>query len=178
MQVGENRVVTFEYTAVDEQGKLIESSRDSEPMCYLHGYGRIAPGLETALEGRSVGDSFSITLAPADAFGERDDSLLHSFSREELSGLGMIEPGMQLQASDDSGTRILTVSEVREDEVILDENHPLAGMTVSFDVKVVDVRDATEEELQGDGLFCDDDCDTCGIHDHDDDCGCGCGHHH
>ena len=185
MQVAENTVVTFEYTVADERGKLIESSRDGEPMCYLHGAGRIVPGLEMDMEGRSAGDTFSVTLAPNQAYGERDESDFHVFTREEMVGLGEFRLGMQLQAQDASeGMRILTVSRVEDDKITLDGNHPLAGQTVGFDVTILDVRNATEEEMgHGQYVRCTDDCATCELdtsmgHDHD--CGCGdeCGHHH
>jgi len=179
MQVAESKVVTFEYTVVDEQGKLIESSGDGEPMCYLHGAGRIVPGLEMDMEGKYAGDTFSVTLAPNQAYGERDESDFHVFTREEMAGLGELRLGMQLQAQDASGElRILTVTKMEDDKITLDGNHPLAGQTVGFDVTILDVRNATEEELgHGQYVRCTDDCATCDLDtglDHD----CGCGHHH
>ncbi len=168
MQIEKNKVVTFDYTVTDENGGMIESSHGDEPLSYLHGAGGIAPGLESAMEGKVEGDSFAITLRPEEGFGERDEELVHTLSRDELAELGEIEIGMQLHAEDESGIRILTVSKIEDDEIILDENHPLAGMTVKFDVKVVDVRDASDEEkehghphVQGCGGGCD----------------CGCSHH-
>ena len=186
MRVGANRVVTFDFTVMDENGNLIESSKDTGAMCYLHGDGRIAAGLERALEGRSIGDSFSVHLTPSQGFGERDDSLIQTFTQEELAGLGKIEIGMQIQASDENGKRTLTITEIEDDRVVLDGNHPLAGKTVIFDVTVVDVRNATEEELGFDpsrDVRCTDDCNACELNfsdteqDHNCECGGDCGHY-
>ena len=186
MHVAANKVVTFDFTVADENGNPIESSADTGAMSYLHGDDRIAPGLERALEGRSVGDSFSVYLTPANGFGERDESLIHTFTKEELAGLGKLEIGMQVQASGENGRRILTLTGIENDKVVLDENHPLAGRTVNFDVTVTDIRNATVEELGFDpnaDVRCTDDCTTCElnvpdyVHDHDCACGGDCGHH-
>lgn len=184
MRIAPNTVATFEYTVVDDKGELIESSQDAEPMSYLHGAGRIAPGLEAAMEGKTVGDTFSVTLSPEQAFGHRDDSKVLELPKREVARLGEIRIGMQLEARDSSGRRILTVTEIGGDKVTLDENHPLAGKTLSFDVTVTDVREATADELGLDSLHdvrCAEDCGTCDLHSplfgqHD--CGCGCDHHH
>lgn len=186
MRVASNRVVTFDFTVKDENGNLIDSSKDTGAMSYLHGDGRIAPGLERALEGRTVGDSFSVYLNPSGGFGEYDESLVHTFTREELTGLGELQVGMQVQATGENGKRILTITKLEDDRVVLDENHPLAGRTVNFDVTIVDVRNATEEELGFDpsrDARCTDDCITCELNEHDAEhdhgCRCGgdCGHH-
>ena len=186
MQVTGNTVVTFDFTVMDENGNIIESSKDTGAMSYLHGDGRIAPGLERALEGRSIGDSFSVHLTPSQGFGERDDSLIHIFTREELVGFGNIESGMKLQAQDENGNLLLTVTGIEDERIILDENHPLAGKTVEFDVTIVDVRNATQEELGFDpsaDVRCTDNCSSCDLNfptvDHEHGCGCGgdCGPH-
>jgi len=183
VEISKNRVAIVEYAVRDEQGKLIDNSRDSGSLSYLHGRGKIAPGLELALEGKQQDDTFSVTVPPSQGFGERDEELLHEFTREELAGLGNLKVGMQLQANDSSSKRILTVSRIEGKKVILDENHPLAGKTVRFDVHVLAVRDATEEELQSgqaQDVSCHDDCSTCATNiqkDCGDDCGCGCHNH-
>ena len=183
MQISKNRVVTFEYAVHDEQGQPIDNSRDSGPLSYVHGTGKIVPGLEFALEGKYSGDTFSITLPPGQGYGERDESRFHEFTGEELASLGEFKVGMQLQTEDDSGKRILTVSRIEDGKIILDENHPLAGKTVKFDVHVLAVRDATEEELetgQAYGVSCRDDCSACDTNMQEGwggDCGCGCHNH-
>jgi len=183
VQIKDDTVVTFEYTVLNEKGDLIESSKAQGPMRYLHGEGRIVPGLETALDGKESGDTFSVTLSPEEAYGMRDDTRIHVFTKNELSGLGEIKIGMQLQSEDDSGRKILTVFKIEDDAITLDENHPLAGKTVSFDVTVTDVRPATEEELGNSAshnVQCTDNCSTCGLNVpsiNDTNCGCGCDHH-
>lgn len=183
MRIAAGTVVAFEYTVTDEHGNLIESSEAAGPFTYVHGRGAIVPGLERAMEGRSAGDSFSIILPPHEAYGERDEDLIHVFTRRELSGLGELRPGMQLQTQEGSRRRRLTVSEVEGDRVVLDENHPVAGKTVRFDIAILAVRPATAEELEAGRAFnaaCREDCSTCPAHrmapGHE--CGCGCGHHH
>ena len=183
MRISKDMFATFEYAVRDEQGELIDNSRDSGPLSYIHGKGRIVPGLESALEGKSAGDTFSVTVAPEQGYGERDDSRIHVFTREELAALGELKVGMQLQAGDESAKRILTVSQIQDDKIIMDENHPLAGKTISFDVHVLAVRDATVEELetgQAYDVVCRDDCTTCAMNlpgERGDDCGCGCHNH-
>ncbi len=183
MQIKDDTVVTFDYTVLNEKGDVIESSEDQGPMRYLHGEGKIVPGLETALDGKEPGDTFSITLPPEEAYGMRDDTRIHVFTRNELSGLGEINIGMQLQAEDDSGKKILTISKIEDDEITLDENHPLAGKTVSFDVTITDVRPPNDEELghsENHDVRCTDNCGTCDLNVpsiSDTNCGCGCDHH-
>ncbi|MBT4513051.1 MAG: peptidylprolyl isomerase [Chloroflexi bacterium] len=182
MQIKDDTVVTFDYTVLDENGDLVESSKDQGPMCYLHGAGRIIPGLEAALDGKKPRDTFSVTLPPEEAYGIRDDTRIHVFTRNELSGLGEIKIGMQLQAEDDSGKKILTISKIEDDEITLDENHPLAGKTISFDVTITDVRPATNEELghpADHDVRCTDNCSACDLNAPsigDTNCGCGCDH--
>ncbi|MBM3132857.1 MAG: peptidylprolyl isomerase [Chloroflexi bacterium] len=183
MRITRGTVPTFEYAVTDDRGNLIDSSKSSGPLSYIHGRGTIVPGLELALEGRNEGDSFSVTVPPWQGYGERDESLIHVFTKQELTGLGEIKVGMQLQTQEGLKKRILTVSKIEGDEVILDENHPLAGKTVTFNVMVLAVRDATPEELEAGRAYnvvCREDCSTCSAHEHGDDghdCGCGCDHH-
>ncbi len=147
MNVAQNRVARIEYRLTGEGGELIESSVGAEPLSYLHGAGNLIPGLETALEGRVAGDKVSVSVPPDQAYGERDESLRRSVARTQLAALGEIEPGVQFEATTNRGTEILTVVSADDDMVVVDGNHPLAGQTLNFDVSVVDVRDATEEEL-------------------------------
>ena len=178
MQIAKNKVATFEYAVRDDHGQVIDNSRDSGPLSYIHGSGAIVPGLECALENRWPDDMFSVTVEPAQGYGEWDESLLHVFSREELAELGNLHVGMQLQAEDDSGTHLLRVHQIDAKSVTLDENHPLAGKTLTFDIHVLAVRDATEEELergQAYDVACREDCHSCSSQVTPD---CGCGHHH
>jgi FKBP-type peptidyl-prolyl cis-trans isomerase SlyD len=147
MQIAKDKVVSFDYTLTDQTGEVIDSSDGSEPLAYVHGAGSIIPGLESALEGKNPGDKFQVSIAPERAYGERDDDLLQVYPREVLKGVDDIEVGMQFQAQTDQGMQVFTVVAVEGDDITLDGNHPLAGVTLNFDVTVVDVREATSEEL-------------------------------
>lgn len=148
MQITANKVVTIDYTLTDEQGQVIDSSQGRDPLAYLHGFNNIIPGLESALEGRSSGDSMNVVVAPGEAYGERDDALVQSVSRELFEDAEQLEVGMRFQSVSEQGVRLVTVVEVADDSVTVDANHPLAGVTLNFDVTVVDVREATQEELE------------------------------
>ncbi|MFP4560831.1 MAG: peptidylprolyl isomerase [Thiohalorhabdus sp.] len=147
MQAAKNRVVSIDYTLKDADDQVIDTSEGREPLAYIHGTGQIIPGLESALEGKGPGEDVSVTITPEEGYGERDDSMVMQIPREQFEGADQIEPGMQFQAETDEGVRILTVLEAGDQEVTVDGNHPLAGVTLNFDVNVVDVRDASQEEL-------------------------------
>jgi len=146
MQIAKDKVVTMEYTLTDTEGTTIDTSRGREPLAYLHGAGGIIPGLEAALEGRSSGEQVQVTIAPEDAYGDRDEQLLQVVPRDKFD-VADVEVGMQFHAESDQGRHVVTVIAVSDEEVTVDANHPLAGVTLNFDVEVVDVREATEEEL-------------------------------
>jgi FKBP-type peptidyl-prolyl cis-trans isomerase SlyD len=147
MQVAANKVVSIDYTLTNAQGDVIDSSSDRGPMAYLQGHQNIIPGLESALEGKVVGDSLKVTIAPEDAYGERDDALRQAVPRKMFEDADNVTVGMQFQTmSEQGGTQIVTVTGVDAEHVTVDANHPLAGETLTFDVTVVDVRDASEEE--------------------------------
>jgi FKBP-type peptidyl-prolyl cis-trans isomerase SlyD len=148
MQIANNVVAHIEYTLTDDQGTVIDSSVGGEPLAYLHGAGNIIPGLEDALEGKTVGDSFKVSIAPAEGYGEKSDALLQVVPKEMFQGVDQIEVGMQFHAQTDHGMQVITVAAVDGDNVTVDGNHPLAGQTLHFDVKVVEVRAASEEELE------------------------------
>lgn len=182
-RISKDKVATFDYNVKDEQGQLIDTSMESGPLSYIHGKGALVPGLEAALNGKSSSDNFSVTLPPEQGYGERDDSLIHIFTRKELSKLGDLKVGTQLQAQDSKGKRLLTISKIDGDNVTLDENHPLAGKTVTFDVAILSVRDATPEELDSGEAYsvacradCQDGCQSHAIGENHG-CGCGCDHH-
>jgi len=147
MQIAHQKVVSIHYTLTNVDGDIIDSSEGSEPLSYLHGFGNIIPGLENALTGRKAGDRFTVSVAPAEGYGERDDGIIQSVPRNAFQGVDEIQPGMQFQAQSPEGMQLVTVIGVEEDEVILDGNHPMAGLTLNFAVEITDVRDATHEEL-------------------------------
>lgn len=148
MQIANDVVVSIEYTLTDDQGNVIDSSVGGEPLAYLHGAGNIIPGLEEALEGKAVGDSFKVTVQPSEGYGEKDEGLLQVVPRSMFRGVDQIEPGMQFHAQTDYGMQVITVAKVEGDNVTVDGNHPLAGQNLNFDVKVLEVRAATAEELE------------------------------
>ena len=147
MQIGNQKVVSIDYTLTSNQGEVLDSSQGKAPLEYLHGAGNIIPGLETALEGKNEGEQLRISIPPGEAYGERDEKMVQPVPRTAFQGVDRIEPGMQFQANTPGGARLITVVGVTADQVTVDANHPLAGQTLNFDVKVVGVRDATQEEM-------------------------------
>lgn len=178
MNVTKDRVVSLSYTLTDPQGKVLDSSEDTGPLAYLHGNDNIISGLEKALEGKNEGDAFKVTVKAAEAYGERDEGLVVNVPRARFQGVASIEAGMQFEAETAEGSRLVTVTKVSDDMVTVDANHALAGIDLTFDVSVVAVRAASEEEIKHGhphsehshgGCGCGGDCgDDCG-----DDCGCG-----
>jgi FKBP-type peptidyl-prolyl cis-trans isomerase SlyD len=148
MQIAKDKVVSIEYTLKDDEGTLLDTSQGRDPLAYLHGAGNIIPGLEQALEGKQAGESLSVRIDPKDAYGERSDELQQVVPRQLFQGVETLEPGMQFQAQAEGGVQIVTVKAVEDDNVTVDANHPLAGVTLNFDVSVVEVRDANAEELE------------------------------
>jgi len=147
VQIGKDTVVELSYELTDADGKLIERTED--PIEYLHGgYDGIFPLVERALAGKSVGDSCRVRLEPDDAFGEYDAELMHLEPRNKFPpdvAVGMRFEGRGVE----SGTKLVyTVTDVAEDKVVVDGNHPLAGRTLEFTCTVTAVRAATAEELE------------------------------
>lgn len=146
MRIESRKVAIIEYTLTDSDGNVIDSSKEDGPLTYLHGFGNIVPGLETALEGKTVGDKLEVEVAPEDGYGDRDESLVQAIPRSRFPAVD-IEVGAQFHAESDGHAHVVTIVGVTPDEVTVDANHPLAGETLHFDVTVTGVRDATEEEL-------------------------------
>jgi FKBP-type peptidyl-prolyl cis-trans isomerase SlyD len=167
MKIAKNTVVTVNYKLSDAQGNLIEES--NAPMVYLHGgYENTLPKIEEALDGKEVGFSTTIQVEPEDAFGEYDADLVKVEERSRLPS--PLEVGMQFEGTPDEddedeelGSMIFTVTDIAGDKVVLDGNHPLAGMALRFELKVEDVRAATEEEIAHEHVH------GAHGHDHDDD---------
>lgn len=147
MQIAKDLVANIEYTLTDDAGNVIDSSVGGEPLAYLHGAGNIIPGLEDALEGKQAGDSFKVSIAPADGYGEKNEGLMQVVPKEMFQGVDNIEVGMQFHAQTDHGMQVITVAAVDGDNITVDGNHPLAGQNLNFDVKVIEVRAASAEEL-------------------------------
>jgi len=147
LTIKQNSVVTFHYTLKDDSGAVIDSSSSDEPLAYLHGHGNLVPGLERELEGKSAGDKLSVTVSPADGYGEYDKQLVQRVPRRSFKGIDKITVGMRLHAQTAEGQRPVTVTHVAGDMVTIDANHPLAGKNLNFEIDISDVREATEEEL-------------------------------
>ena len=148
MRVEDKKVVTIDYTLRDPQGTIIDSSEGNEPMPYLHGASNIIPGLEKQLTGKQAGDSVMAIIEPNEGYGPRSDEAVQEVPRKQFPPNIDIQPGMQFQANTPQGPRLVTIVGVTDETVKVDANHPLAGVTLHFDVKIVGVRDATPEEIQ------------------------------
>lgn len=147
LNISKNSVVALHYTLTDDQNKILDSSSEKDPLIYLHGSGGIIPGLEKALEGRNPGDKLKVTVPPEEAYGVRDEGRIQSVLKSEFEDGDQIEVGMCFQVNTPKEPLMLTVIEVKDSEVIVDGNHPLAGLTLHFDVEVSEVRTATDQEL-------------------------------
>ena len=157
MQISSQKVATIDYTLTDDQGTELDSSKDGEPLAYIQGIGNLIPGLEDALEGKSTGDELSVSIQPEEAYGKRDEELLQAVPRAHFDGVDELQVGMQFRTSSEGGEdgedgedgeeRVVTVVEIGDEQVTVDGNHPLAGQILNFEVKIVEVRDATQEEL-------------------------------
>ncbi len=148
MQVAADKVVLIHYTLKDDSGKVLDTSSGSDPLAYIQGHGNLVAGLEKALEGKDQGARVSVSVAPAEGYGTHDAKLIQQVPKRSLQGAGTVQKGMQFQAQTEQGMRVFTVTAVVGDMVSLDGNHPLAGQTLNFDVEIVEVRDATAEELE------------------------------
>jgi FKBP-type peptidyl-prolyl cis-trans isomerase SlyD len=148
MQVEKNAVVAIDYTLTDGDGQVLDTSEGRGPLAYLHGAGNIIPGLEKALEGKGEGEKVNVSVPPEEGYGQRDESLIQAVPKKMFAETAEPEPGMQFQAQGPDGARVLTILKVEDEQVTVDANHPLAGQELNFDVAVVNVREASEEELE------------------------------
>jgi len=152
MQIGKDSVVTIHYHLTGDSGEVLDSSRDGDPLAYLHGHGSIVPGLEHALEGKAVGELVETTVPPEEAYGEHDPELdlavpVASFPDEVQ---GQLQAGLQFRGphpSDERRETLYQIMDVQDERVLVTGNHPLAGKQLHFEVEVVDVREATDDEL-------------------------------
>lgn len=151
MIIDKNKVVSFHYRLAEEGGKEIENSHDGEPMLFLKGHNNIVTGLEKAMEGKQVGDKFSVTVPPSEGYGERSEGNQQRIPIKHLHGdkksKSKIRAGMVVSVQTEDGPRQVTVVKAGKFNVDVDSNHPLAGRTLVFDVEVVDVREATADEV-------------------------------
>ena len=146
MQVADNMAVSIHYTLTNDDGEVLDSSIGDEALVFLQGSGNIISGLEDALVGKVAGDKFNVRIAPEEAYGELMEDMIQVISRDMFEGIDDIEVGMQFHADVSSGSGIVTVVSIDDDKITIDGNHPLAGLALTFDVEVIDVRPATKEE--------------------------------
>ncbi|MDG1580175.1 peptidylprolyl isomerase [Pseudomonas sp. GOM6] len=148
MQIAANKAVSIDYTLTNDAGEVIDSSAGGAPLVYLHGAGNIIVGLEKALVGKQVGDEVTVAIEPGEAYGEYSAELVATLNRSMFEGVDQLEVGMQFHASGpDGGMQIVTIRDIDGDDVIVDGNHPLAGQRLNFQVKIVNVREASAEEV-------------------------------
>jgi len=145
--IEKDKVVQFHYVLSDDSGQQLESSHNGSPMAYLHGHKNIINGLEEEMAGKAEGDKFIATIPPEKGYGLRNDELTQRIPVKHLQGAKKWKPGMIAWIETDQGQRQVTVIKMGKFMVTVDANHPLAGRTLSFDVEIQSVRDASEEEI-------------------------------
>ena len=147
MQIDKNKVVTFHYDLRISEHDMYESSRNTQPMNYLHGHGNIIHGLEKEMVGKVSGDRFSVTVEPLEGYGLRNEQAMQRIPIKHIIHKGRLRPGMMVAVNSREGQRQVLVLKVGKFNVDVDLNHPLAGKTLTFDVEILGVRDASPEEI-------------------------------
>ena len=148
MKVVYNKLVQMHYKLTDDNNTILDSSEGREPLSFIQGIGNIIIGLEKQLNGKEAGDKLNAVVNPAEGYGERDDKLEQIVPKSGFQGDEEMKVGMQVQIGTEQGNAIASVTKIEGENVTLDMNHPLAGVTLHFDVEVVSVREATKEELE------------------------------
>ena len=147
-KITNGKVVGLSYTLKNDAGETVDQSQPEQPFEYLHGHQNIVPGLEKQLDGLEVGTEKHVAVSPEDGYGKFDDQLIFRVPSANFPQEAEIRPGMQFQSESPQGAMVVTVTSIEDDVVTVDGNHPLAGQTLHFDVKVDSVRDATSVELE------------------------------
>ncbi len=148
MEIKNNSVVSIHYTLKNEKGEVLDSSEGNQPLKYLQGSGQIITGLEDTLAGKAAGAKLTVVVEPEDAYGPRNDEAVQEVPKAAFDGIEELKVGMQLEAQTDHGPVPIVVTDVGEETVTVDGNHPLAGERLHFDVEIEEVRAATEEEIE------------------------------
>jgi len=147
MKIEKDRVVRFHYAVAEAGQASVENSKDAgQPLAILFGHGNIIPGLEKAMDGREAGESFKASVPAADAYGEKRDGMIQRIPKKRF-GAQRLAPGMQVVLQTDFGPRAVTIEKVGMSVVDIDLNHPMAGKDLEFDIEIVEVREASAEEL-------------------------------
>lgn len=144
MTVSKDSVVSIHYTLRDNDGNILDSSSGRDPLNYIHGRGNLIVGMEEGIEGKSNGDQFNLKISPEKGYGLKNDQLVQKVPLKSF-GDQKVEAGMQFNTQNG---QVVTVTEVAQDSVTVDGNHPLAGVALNFEVEVMDVRKATQEEIE------------------------------
>lgn len=144
MTIAKDSVVSIHYTLRDDNGKIIDSSSGKDPLLYLHGRGNLIIGMEEGLEGKSSGDQLDLKIAPEKGYGEKNEKLIQ---KVPLTAFGdqKVDRGMQFNTQNG---QVVTITDVGNDSVTVDGNHPLAGVGLNFEVEVINIRQATPEEIE------------------------------
>ncbi len=148
MKIDTNCIVSVTYTLTNEKGEVLDQSPEGEPLVYMHGAIGVVPALETALEGRSSGENFDVTVTPADAFGEHQSTLVQTVPRNAFPIDGEIQVGTRIMVPTQQGEVPVSIAAFDDDTLTIDANHPLAGMTLRFVGDIENVRMASEEEVK------------------------------
>ncbi len=163
MIIENNKAVSINYVLTNDNGEVLDSTQHQSPMVYLHGAQNILPALEKALEGKTLKGRARTKISPEEGYGEYIEELVQTIPLDSFPNSDKIKVGTQFQLDTSKGPKLATITEVGENDFTLDMNHPLAGQTLHFDVEVVDIRDATAEEIESGHIHTE---------------GCGCGHSH
>ncbi|UUO24578.1 peptidylprolyl isomerase [Colwellia sp. M166] len=147
MKITDDKVVVLHYAVSDNEDTLIDSSYDHSPLSVIQGSHYLIPGLEEALVEHQAGDKFEVEVSAENAYGQREDGFVQTVPKDMFGGIEDLAVGSQLRATTDEGEQTVIVIDVTEDDITVDGNHPLAGIDLKFDVEILAVRDATEEEL-------------------------------
>ncbi|MDA3809324.1 MAG: peptidylprolyl isomerase [Spirochaetaceae bacterium] len=148
LKIQDNLVVTINYKLTDDEGIVLDSSEGDEPMAYIHGTDSLVPGLEKAMYDKSIGDSLKVRVESADGYGEILPDLVQEMDRKDFKDMEPIEVGMEFHSQDENGEILqIEIKKIENDKVTIDANHPFAGMNLNFEIDIVDIREASEEEL-------------------------------
>ena len=147
MQIAKNKVVSIDYTLTNPEGQVIDTSTGRGPLTYLHGANNLIPGLESALEGKGENESLKVTIPPEQAYGVHNPQGVQQVPASAFKGAPELKVGMQFESHGEQGHQQVRITKIEGETVTIDMNHPLAGVTLNFDVTVRTVREATPEEL-------------------------------
>lgn len=149
MTIANNKVVTLDFTVKNaDTNEVIETSEGGEPLLYLHGFNNLVPGLEKALAGKNVGEAFDVAVNAEEGYGVRDDSMIQQVPMKAFEGAEKVEVGMAFTADGPEGQVVVEVTNIENDMVTIDANHPLASVNLAFSGAIKDIRDASQEELE------------------------------